>query len=69
MVLWILLVFWKSKSKTNCRLGEMSLGWVKLKIFFIDLQKCQEGLVKLVMISYRLGEKFGGLGETSYDQL
>ena len=28
-----------------------------------------EGLVKLVMTSYRLGEMPGGIGETSYDQL
>ena len=35
----------------------------------IDLEKCLEGLVKLVMTSYRLGELSGGFGETSYDQL
>ena len=28
-----------------------------------------EGLVKLVMTSYRQGELSGGFGETSYDQL
>ena len=28
-----------------------------------------EGLVKLVMTSYRLGEMSGGFGEGSYDQL
>ena len=33
------------------------------------LEKCLEGLVKLVMTSYRLGEMSGGFGETSYDQL
>ena len=46
----------------------MSLDWVKLKIF-VDLEKCLEGLVKLVMASYSLGEMSGGFGETSYDQL
>ena len=75
--------FWKTQ--TNCRLGEMSLGWMKLKIFyrlgkmsgglgetqnfFIDLVKSLEGLVKLFMTSYRLGKMSGGFGETSYDQL
>ena len=34
-----------------------------------DSEKCLEGLVKLVMTSYRLGEMSGGLGEASYDQL
>ena len=33
----------------------------------IDLKKCLEGLVKLVITSYRLGEMSGGFGENSYD--
>ena len=33
------------------------------------MEKCLEGLVKLVMYSYGLGEMSGGFGETSYDQL
>ena len=28
-----------------------------------------EGLVKLVITSYRLGEMYGGFNETSYNQL
>ena len=35
----------------------------------IDLEKCLEGLVKLVMTSYKLGKMSGGFGETGYDQL
>ena len=52
------LYTWKNVS----RLGET-------QNFFIDLEKCLEGLVKLVMASYRLGEMSGGFDETSYDQL
>ena len=33
--------------KIISRLGKMSLSWAKLK-FFINLEKCLEGLVKLV---------------------
>ena len=46
----------------------MYLGWVELK-FFIDLEKCLEILVKLVMTSSRLGEMSGGFGETIYNML
>ena len=35
----------------------------------LDLKKCLEGLVKLGMTSYRLGELSGGFGESSYDHL
>ena len=42
------------------RLGEMFLGWVKLKSFFIDLGKCLDGLMKLIFTSYRIGEMFRG---------
>ena len=42
---------------------------MKLVMTIIELDKCLEGLVKLAMISYRLGEMSGGFGETSYDQL
>ena len=45
----------------------MSLGGVNQN-FFIDLQKCLQGLVKLIIASYRLGEMPGGFGETGYSQ-
>ena len=35
----------------------------------IDLEICMEGLVKLVITSYRPGEMPGGFGETWYNQL
>ena len=54
------------KLKIVYRLGEISLGWVKLKFFFLYLEKCLEGLVKLVITSYRLGEMSGGFGETGF---
>ena len=49
------------------------LNWLRP---LTDLEKCLEGLVKLVMTSNklvmtscRLGEMSGGFAETSYDQL
>ena len=33
--------------------------------FVIDLEKCLEGLVKLFITSYRLGDISGGFGETT----
>ena len=35
------------------------------QIFFRDMEKCLQGLVKLVMSSYTLGEMAGGFGETT----
>ena len=35
----------------------------------LDLVKCVEGLVKLVITSYRLGEISGWFAETGYNQL
>ena len=46
-------------------LGEMSLGWLKINIVYIQ----GKGLVKLTKSFYRLGEMPGGFGETSYNQL
>ena len=48
------------KSPYNSKISTTdSLGGMKLKI---DLEKYLEGLVKLVMTSYRLGEMAGGIG-------
>ena len=44
-----------------CELGEMSLGWVKLKLFY-RLGEMSLGWVKLKLF-YRLGEMSGGFGE------
>ena len=45
----------------------MSLSWAKLK-FFINLEKCLEGLVKVVITTYRLEEMSGGFGETGFSK-
>ena len=68
MFYWFYGFYWfseKLKLTVECRLGEMSLGWVKLKIFFRDMEKCLEGLVKLVMTLYRFREMSGGFGDTT----
>ena len=36
---------------------------------YIDLEICLEGMVKLVVTGYGLGEMYGGLGQTGYKQL
>ena len=52
---------------TSYRLGEMSGGFGETGYDqLLDLEKCLEGLAKLVMASYRLGEMFGGFGETGF---
>ena len=45
----------------------MSLGWVKLKIFY-RLQEISLGWLKLKKF-YRAGKMSGGFGETSYYHL
>ena len=46
------------------RLGEFVSLLGETQNYFMDLEKCLEGLVKLVLTSYRLGEMPGGFGET-----
>ena len=47
----------------------MSEGFGETGCNQLDLEKFLEGFVKLVISSYRLGEMYGGFGETGYGQL
>ena len=47
----------------------MSGGFGETSYDQLDLEKCLEGMVKLVITSCRLGEISGWFGEASYDQL
>ena len=44
----------------------MSGGFGETSCNQLDLEKCLEGLVKLVLTSYRLGEMFGGFDEPGF---